>query len=91
MGFWAERGHCTVTQFRTQKTASLLSYLSYVLQALAGVPAQLVWALDNVDRFFGLLVRSEFFPLVRAWHNSRAHSSRSDRGRASRWCSPIQP
>lgn len=41
-------------------------------QAIASCSNRLIWALDEVDRLFSLRYASEFFGLIRSWHNSRA-------------------
>jgi DNA-binding winged helix-turn-helix (wHTH) protein len=41
-------------------------------EVLAKVAAPLVWGLDEVDRIFNYSYASEFFGLVRSWHNLRA-------------------
>lgn len=43
--------------------------IRYVLEDVA---APIVWAMDGVDRLFSLAYGSEFFSLLRAWHEKRA-------------------
>lgn len=39
---------------------------------LADADAQVVWAMDEVDRLFGRAHANDFFGLLRSWHNRRA-------------------
>jgi hypothetical protein len=41
-------------------------------EVLAKITTPLVWGLDEVDRLFGMPFSSEFFGLMRSWHNERA-------------------
>jgi hypothetical protein len=41
-------------------------------EVLAKINTPLVWGLDEVDRLFGMPFSSEFFGLMRSWHNERA-------------------
>jgi hypothetical protein len=45
-------------------------YLQYVLQQLNGQP--LLLAMDEVDRLANAPFKSDFFAMVRSWHNDRA-------------------
>lgn len=41
-------------------------------EVLAKITTPLVWGLDEVDRLFAMPFSSEFFGLMRSWHNERA-------------------
>ena len=41
-------------------------------KALATDPGHLVWAMDEADRLFSFDFATEFFGLLRSWHNARA-------------------
>jgi hypothetical protein len=45
-------------------------YLQYVLQQLNGQP--LLLAMDEIDRLANASFKSDFFAMVRSWHNDRA-------------------
>jgi hypothetical protein len=48
--------------------------LNYFLETLtASSDAPLVWCLDEADRIFAYKFASDFFGLVRSWHNARAN------------------
>jgi hypothetical protein len=44
----------------------------FLREALSASEKPFVWFMDEADRLFGLPFASEFFGLVRSWHNSRA-------------------
>jgi hypothetical protein len=44
-------------------------------------PAPLVWFMDEADKLFGLPFASDFFALIRSWHNSRATEPHGPWGR----------
>lgn len=47
----------------------------YVLRRLlADVPTPCVWAMDDVDRLFGLPFAQDFFSILRSWHGRRSFS-----------------
>jgi class 3 adenylate cyclase len=41
-------------------------------QILAAVPGHVIWAMDEVDRMFVQPFASDFFGMLRSWHNRRA-------------------
>lgn len=45
---------------------------NFVRAALEASDAPMVWFMDEADKLFGLPFASDFFGLVRSWHNSRA-------------------
>ena len=45
---------------------------NFVRAALEASDQPLVWFMDEADKLFGLNCASDFFGLVRSWHNSRA-------------------
>ncbi len=45
---------------------------NFVRTVLEGSQTHLVWFIDEADKLFGIPFASDFFGLVRSWHNSRA-------------------
>jgi len=45
---------------------------NFIRAALEASDVPLVWFMDEADKLFGLSCASDFFGLVRSWHNSRA-------------------
>jgi hypothetical protein len=45
---------------------------NFVRTMLEQSQTQLVWFMDEADKLFGIPFASDFFGLVRSWHNSRA-------------------
>jgi predicted Ser/Thr protein kinase len=54
---------------------------NFIRAILDGSPTPLVWFMDEADKLFGLPFASDFFGLVRSWHNSRATESHGPWGR----------
>jgi serine/threonine protein kinase len=54
---------------------------NFIRALLEGSPTPLVWFMDEADKLFGLPFASDFFGLVRSWHNSRATESHGPWGR----------
>jgi class 3 adenylate cyclase/predicted Ser/Thr protein kinase len=45
---------------------------NFLRELLAAAEGPLVWCMDEVDKLFGAPSASDFFGLVRSWHNSRS-------------------
>lgn len=45
---------------------------NFIRAAIEEAPGPLVWFMDEADKLFGAPYASDFFGLVRSWHNSRA-------------------
>ncbi|HKX31856.1 MAG TPA: AAA-like domain-containing protein [Blastocatellia bacterium] len=56
--------------FKLSPNLNLDRYLRH--EVLAKISSPIVWCLDNVDRLFHRDYGSEFFELLRSWHNNRA-------------------
>jgi hypothetical protein len=54
---------------------------NFVRTILEAVPTQLIWFMDEADKLFGVPYASDFFGLIRSWHNSRATESYGPWGR----------
>ncbi len=45
---------------------------NFIRELISASPDPLVWFMDEADKLFGVPFASDFFGLVRSWHNSRA-------------------
>jgi serine/threonine protein kinase len=48
---------------------------NFIRTILDASPTPLVWFMDEADKLFGIPYASDFFGLIRSWHNSRATDS----------------
>jgi hypothetical protein len=51
---------------------STVNLEEFICAALEAEPTPLIWFIDEADKLFGSPFASDFFGLVRSWHNSRA-------------------
>ncbi len=51
---------------------STMNMESFLREALASDSRPLIWFMDEADKLFGSPFASDFYGLVRSWHNSRA-------------------
>ncbi|MDX1931018.1 MAG: AAA-like domain-containing protein [Capsulimonadales bacterium] len=49
-----------------------LNMETFLRELLEAAPEPLVWCMDEVDKLFGAPFASDFFGLVRSWHNARS-------------------
>ena len=54
---------------------------NFIRTVLDASPTPLVWFMDEADKLFGIPFASDFFGLIRSWHNSRATESYGPWGR----------
>ena len=54
---------------------------NFIRTVLDASPTPLVWFMDEADKLFGIPFASDFFGLIRSWHNSRATESHGPWGR----------
>jgi len=54
---------------------------NFIRTILDASPTPLVWFMDEADKLFGISWASDFFGLIRSWHNSRATESHGPWGR----------
>ena len=54
---------------------------NFIRTLLDAAPAPLVWFMDEADKLFGIPYASDFFGLIRSWHNSRATEPEGPWGR----------
>jgi hypothetical protein len=54
---------------------------NFIRTILDQSPTPLAWFMDEADKLFGIPFASDFFGLIRSWHNSRATESHGPWGR----------
>jgi hypothetical protein len=73
---WRESGAPSEPAYNTDQKLGHVQRTSYFMQELvASLNAPLVLAMDEVERLFTSEFRSDFFGMLRSWHNGRRRNS----------------
>jgi hypothetical protein len=73
---WRESGAPSEPSYNTDQKLGHGQRTSYFMQELvASLNAPLVLAMDEVERLFAAEFRSDFFGMLRSWHNGRRRNS----------------